>query len=139
MDVPTKDLEGRVRSIEKIMWTATGALSMLAVWVGAETLFYIPAAINKIPTTVAAQEAVDKINGLLQSAQDSSHQITQLEKNGTTILIGGVCFRPRVIYRCGLNDHHVPLTWIENATECGGNIEGRYTVLAQCSNNFGPQ
>src|SRR5271156_3269174 len=95
-----KDLEDRVRSLESKVLLATGAAVVLAVWVGVTNFYTIPKTIDDSLKSNAAKEALEKINGLVQSAQKSSDQIAQIEKSGASIQIGGVCFRPRVIFRC---------------------------------------
>lgn len=47
--------------------------------------------------------------------------------------VGGVCFRPRDLYRCLKSADH--LTWVDNASECtaaGYSVQGSMKILAQC-------
>jgi hypothetical protein len=128
-------LEKRVRSLENKVWLAIGAAAVFAVWLGVTNAYTIPKAALDAMSGSAAKQAGDQIQVLLNQAQADAKAIGSLASE-KKLTLGGTCFEPRVLYRCGTMGDHI--TWVDNKDECdriGWNLDGHLNILAQCKGN----
>ena len=98
------------------------------------TWYTIPKAANDAVASSTVGAAKQEIDGLLAGAKQAWLSVTKLASDGSSITIGGQCFKHRLLVRCvdGVYDR---ITWIDNRGECinpNKKVELTKFVLAQC-------
>jgi hypothetical protein len=134
----SSNLEERVNKIETDIarFKVAGGIivALLLGWFGLTTWYTIPKAANDAVASSTVGAAKQEIDGLLADAKQASLSVAKLASDGSSVTIGGQCFKPRLLVRCGdgVQDR---ITWIDNQGECNNRnkkVELTKFVLAQC-------